>query len=111
MSVTIIGPLVWKGSAQEPSEKGVNFCSLAQEAQLGREVTAELQHMLPVVYEPQLDTYIARLSRAASRHSGDPCHGRRRLRSRSNDPVSGGAIVGWPNGTVLLNASPKPSKS
>ena len=58
----LMGLLVLPAHAQEPSAKGVNFYSLAREAQIGRESAATLMRALPVVHEPKVDAYLANLT-------------------------------------------------
>jgi predicted Zn-dependent protease len=57
-----MGLLVLPACAQEPSAKGVNFYSLAREAQIGQESAAALMHTLPIVHEPKVDAWLASLT-------------------------------------------------
>jgi predicted Zn-dependent protease len=47
--------------AQPPSSKGVNFYSLEKEIELGQQTAASLEKSLPILHEPKLDAYLARL--------------------------------------------------
>ena len=47
---------------QEPSGKGVNFYSVQREIEYGRQIAAALESTLPIVHEPRLDAYLARLA-------------------------------------------------
>lgn len=64
------GMLLWPAFAQEPSAKGVNFYSLEREIRLGQEAAATLARTLPIVHEPKLDAYLAKLGAELS--SADP---------------------------------------
>jgi len=57
-----MGLLVLPAHAQEPSAKGVNFYSLAREAQIGQESAATLLRTLPIVHEPKVDAWLASLT-------------------------------------------------
>jgi predicted Zn-dependent protease len=58
----LMGLLVLPAHAQEPSAKGVNFYSLAREAQIGQESATTLLRILPIVHEPKVDAYLANLT-------------------------------------------------
>jgi predicted Zn-dependent protease len=66
----LVGLLVLPAYAQEPSAKGVNFYSLAWEVQLGQEAAATLTRTLPVVHEPKLDAYLAKLTAELAKYDG-----------------------------------------
>ena len=60
----IAGRMLWgllagAAFAQQPTAKGVNFYSLANEIELGRQAADRLGRQLPIVREPKLDAYIA----------------------------------------------------
>lgn len=68
----LAGLLVCPAFAQPPSGKGVNFYSLAREAQLGQKAAATLARTLPIVREPKLDAYFARLTGELAKYAGQP---------------------------------------
>jgi predicted Zn-dependent protease len=47
--------------AQAPSSKGLNFYSIEKEIEIGKQIAASLARFLPIIYEPKLDAYVARL--------------------------------------------------
>ena len=65
----LMGLLVLPAYAQEPSAKGVNFYSLESEIQLGQEAAATLMRMLPIVHEPKLDAYLAKLTAELAKYA------------------------------------------
>jgi predicted Zn-dependent protease len=56
-------------SAQAPSSKGLNFYSIEKEIEIGKQVAANLEKSLPIVHEPRLDAYIARLGANLAEHA------------------------------------------
>jgi predicted Zn-dependent protease len=55
--------------AQAPSSKGVNFYSIEKEIELGQQIAASLEKSLPILHEPKLDAYIARLGASLAAHA------------------------------------------
>jgi predicted Zn-dependent protease len=66
----LMGLLVLPAFAQGPSAKGVNFYSLTREVQIGQEVAATLARTLPVVHEPKVDAYLAKLTAELAKYAG-----------------------------------------
>jgi predicted Zn-dependent protease len=56
-------------SAQAPSSKGLNFYSIEKETELGKQVAANLEKSLPIIHDPKLDAYGARLGALLAEHS------------------------------------------
>ena len=68
----LMGLLVLPAHAQEPSAKGVNFYSLEREFQIGQEAAATLARTLPIVHEPKIDAYLAKLTAELAKYASSP---------------------------------------
>lgn len=65
----LVGLLVLSAHAQEPSAKGVNFYSLEREVQIGQEAASALMRTLPIVHEPKVDAYLAKLTAELAKYA------------------------------------------
>ncbi len=71
-AILLVGSLALAASAQQLSPKGGNFYSLENERKLGLSTAATLERMLPVVREPKLDAYVAKLGEALAKYGNSP---------------------------------------
>ncbi len=58
--------------AQQPAAHGMNFYSVEKEKQLGQTFAANLEKSLPMVHEPKLDAYVAKLGAALAQYAESP---------------------------------------
>jgi predicted Zn-dependent protease len=86
-------------AAAQGRAKGVNFYSLDRERELGRVAAEELQRRLPVVNEPAIDAYIARLGGGLAAYANSPfaytfiLYNDRAARTGSASPAAAGPLM------------------